>query len=380
MNEAETLNHESEEIQFAETEIGAEIETGDEIPKESRTLRTQAYDKSVSDLIAMMDGDIRLDPHYQRSYIWDNKRASLLVESILLNVPIPVIYVEEDEESVWNVVDGLQRLNSLKRFFANEFKLTGLEVLPELNRLQYSTLPAKAQRILRNGIIRIIVILQESHHEIKYDIFLRLNRGAVKLNEQELRNCLYRGTLNDALKKMRQDTTFQKILGLKAPHARFMDAELVLRGLALMHQFDSDKKILRNYSGKMKSFLNTFINQNKNIGEKEIKRFEKLFYNSVACSYAVFGNKAFRRLDIATGRPENLINRAIFDIMVVGFCKYEPQQITPKKEEIIEALLQLQRSDSEFNEAITFATGDTGRVEYRLSKWTDAINSIMQLR
>ena len=115
-----------------EDENNEDAVTIDEIPTEQRNLRTQAYDKSISDIINMLNnGDIILDPDYQRKYIWDNKTASVLVESILLNVPIPVIYVAEDEDSRWNVVDGLQRLNSLKRFFDNEFKLRGLEVLQE---------------------------------------------------------------------------------------------------------------------------------------------------------------------------------------------------------------------------------------------------------
>ena len=114
---------------------------------------TQAYDKSISDVVAMIEaGDIVLDPDYQRSYVWDNKKASLLIESILLNVPIPVIYVAEDEDSRWNVVDGLQRLNSLRRFFAKEFKLRGLEVLQELNGSNYESLNPKAGRILRKRI------------------------------------------------------------------------------------------------------------------------------------------------------------------------------------------------------------------------------------
>lgn len=168
-----------------------------EIPKEQRILRTQAYDKSISDIVSMIkDGDVVLNPDYQRSYLWDNKKASLLVESILLNVPIPVIYVAEEDDSKWAVVDGLQRLNSLRRFFDNEFKLTGLEVLSELKGLQFSTLNPKAARLLKNGILRIILIFKESNPEIKYDIFMRLNRGSIKLSEQELRNCLYLGKLS----------------------------------------------------------------------------------------------------------------------------------------------------------------------------------------
>jgi hypothetical protein len=165
----------------------------DLIPTGERNLRTQAYDFSISNIISKInDDDIVLDPDYQRNYVWDDKRASLLVESILLNVPIPAVYVAEDQDGRWDVVDGLQRLNSLKRFFGDEFKLKGLDVLRELNKAYYKDLNPKATRILRNGILRIILIFKESHPDIKYEIFMRLNRGAVKLTEQELRNCLCR--------------------------------------------------------------------------------------------------------------------------------------------------------------------------------------------
>src|SRR5437879_584410 len=128
------VDEDERKIKFADTpeEDDANI---DEIPKGDRNLRTQAYDMSISDIVTKInDGDIVLDPDYQRNYVWDDKRASLLVESILLNVPIPVIYVAEDDDGKWDVVDGLQRLNSLKRFFGNEFKLKGLGVLDELNK------------------------------------------------------------------------------------------------------------------------------------------------------------------------------------------------------------------------------------------------------
>ena len=146
----------TEEIEFGDKSDDEEMPSP-EIPKEVRKLRTQAYDKSVIDIIRMIrDGDLILDPDYQRNYVWDNKKASLLMESILLNVPIPVIYVAEDEESRWSVVDGLQRLYSLSRFFNNEFRLARLEVLTELEGLTYLKLNPKAARILNNGILRII--------------------------------------------------------------------------------------------------------------------------------------------------------------------------------------------------------------------------------
>lgn len=164
-----------------------------EIPKEVRKITTQAYDKSVADMIRMMeDKDIRLNPEYQRNYVWDNKKASMLIESIILNVPIPVIYVSQEEDDSWVVIDGLQRLNSLKRFFAGKFKLSGLGILSDLNKCDINSLNQKALRMLKNGLLRVIMITHDSNEEIKYDVFMRLNTGSVHLTEQELRNCLYR--------------------------------------------------------------------------------------------------------------------------------------------------------------------------------------------
>jgi len=226
-----------------------------EIPKEVRNLRTQSYDKSVRDLISMIDdGSIDLDPDYQRNYLWDNKKASLLIESFLLNIPIPVIYVAENDDSEWNVIDGLQRLTSLNRFFKNEFRLSRLDVLNELNGLTFHNLPPKAKRILGNGMIRVVVLLAETHPEIKYDVFMRLNTGAVKLNEQELRNCLYRGELNNLLKDLRSDKRFLKCLKLDKPHNRFVDAEIILRFFAMHDGYDIENKKM-NYPGRMKTFL-----------------------------------------------------------------------------------------------------------------------------
>ena len=373
---------EDQDEKFAEDGSEADGELGG-IPNEKRILQTQAYDKSVGDLMAMMDStnresDIRLDPHYQRSYIWDNKKASLLIESILLNVPIPVIYVEEDVGGQWNVVDGLQRLNSLKRFFSNEFKLTGLEVLPELNREQFSSLNPKAQRILRNGILRVIVILQESHPEIKYDIFLRLNRGAVRLNEQELRNCLYRGSFNDYLKIARELSTLQKSMGLTAPHNRFVDAELILRSIAFSTQFDYGRETVTNYVGKMKGFLNWFMNQHKNATRKTLEAFDEQFQRSIKSAYAVFGDKSFKKIDAKTLAADRLVNRAIFDVIMVGFAKYEFKDVLAKKDEIFQLFVSLPERNSVFSDAITYGTSDKIKVEYRLVTWCRELAKVMQ--
>ena len=169
--------------------------------KMQRKLFIKPYDRMVKDLVGEIDsGMVILDPDYQRNYVWSNTKASSLVESILLNIPIPVIYASEDEEGKWIIVDGLQRLFSLKRFYDDQFKLAGLETLEELNGFKYSKLEESAQKRLDRGELRVIVLQNDSDPNIQFDIFMRLNTGAVKLNEQELRNCLYRGKLNNLIK------------------------------------------------------------------------------------------------------------------------------------------------------------------------------------
>lgn len=114
------------------------------------------------------------------------------------------------------MIDGLQRLYSLKRFFEGKFKLSGLEILSELNKHDINSLNPKALRLLKNGLLRVIMITHDSNEEIKYDVFMRLNTGSVHLNEQELRNCLYRGNLNRLLKELTNNVQWQTLLGLKA--------------------------------------------------------------------------------------------------------------------------------------------------------------------
>ncbi|MGR2790183.1 DUF262 domain-containing protein [Bacillus subtilis] len=346
-----------------------------EIPSELRKLRVQAYDKSVSDLVRMVkDKEIILTPEYQRNFIWDTKKSSLLVESILLNIPIPVIYASEEKDSRWNIVDGLQRLTALNRFINNDFKLRGLIVLSELNNLKYEELPPKAKRVLNNGNLRTILIFNDSHPEIKYDIFMRLNSGAVKLNEQELRNCLYRGNLNQLIKKLTHNPKFMKILGLKHPHKRMADQEIILRYLAFSEGYDSYKKIMVGYKGATKPYLNSYFEKNQNISEEELNYLEKKFNSVIDAVYEVFGDKAFRKLN--EDGFETKINKAIMDVIMISFEGYPIEGIKAKREEILSNYKEI-LTDPTFNKSVTQGTSDTKALENRLNVWISKMQSIM---
>lgn len=349
------------------------------IPLEERNLRTQSYDKSVSDLVGMMeDGRIYLTPEYQRNYIWDNKKASLLIESILLNIPIPVIYAarEQNEKLSWNIVDGLQRLNALKRFYNNEFALSGLEILSELNGEKYKNLNSKTKSYLDDANLRIVLLFEDSHPDIKYDIFMRLNTGSVKLNSQELRNCLYRGTFNEALKEMVTNDNILKIMNLTSPHKRMDDIELILRYIAISENYDRDTKTLNNYNGKMKSFLNDYMYHNQNMPVDKIDKIKSKVINTVNKVYSVFGKLAFRRIG-EESKKSNKINLSLMDVIMISFEDCSEEELKINKDKIITLYKSITTTNEEFISAITTGTSSKNNIEMRIKIWNDSFRRII---
>ena len=361
-----------EDIKFDDVEREKDIE----IPHEVRNLTTQAYDKSVSDVVRMItDKDLVLDPDYQRNYVWDNKKASKLIESIILNVPIPVIYVSEEKDSSWSVIDGLQRLNSLKRFFDGKFKLSGLEVLYELNKCDFKMLPSKASRMLKNGLLRIVMVTADSNDDIKYDIFMRLNTGAVHLNEQELRNCLYRGKLNTFLQEEAKNLQWLEMLGLVEPHKRMSDRELLLRFLALGTNWDRQESMVKGYRGNMKSFLNAFMKQYQN-DSGNLNYFKTLCDETIAKVYEVYGADAFRRVN--EDGSVTPINRAIMDALMISSIPYPIASLTAKKDTIRNSLAKALSGNAEFKQSTLSSTSDTKVMKIRISTWCGIIDEIMK--
>lgn len=368
------------ELNFEDNENGDAID----IPKEVRKIRTQAYDKAVSDLVRMIDEkEIILDPDFQREYVWDNKKASQLLESIMLNVPIPVVYVSEEEDGTWTVIDGLQRLNSLYRFFKSKYKISGLDVLKELNKSTVDNLNIKAKRVLKNGLIRIIVITHESHPDIKYDIFMRLNSGSVKLSDQELRNCLYRGSLNQALKDMRINNKFFSLLNLKGPHSRMGDCELALRYIVFTSNWEPNISEVSKYKGRIKTFLNEYMDENKNINEKEIIFIRKKFIDTIDKVFSVIGENAFKRKKL-NGTYESKINRSLMDVLMLSFERFDIETLESHKEKIKDRFEELQLNEERkegdkysFVESITEGTSDKKKVIFRLNKWYNELESII---
>ncbi|SDH59781.1 Protein of unknown function DUF262 [Leifsonia sp. 98AMF] len=331
------------------------------IPADERKLVTQPYDLGVRSIREdIRSGRISLNIAYQRKYVWDSGKASRLIESLLLNVPIPVCYFAEDDEGVYEVIDGLQRLTTIRKFLDDEFALTGVSVLSELNGDKFSDLAPRDQRRLESRTIRCIVITADSHPDIKFDVFERLNTGAASLTAQELRNSVYRGPFNDSLKELARKRYFTDLVG-SFTNKRMGHEELVLRYLALVDGIDT-------YRPPLRQLLNRFMRARRKepVLPEEATRF------ALVCETVgeVFGDRPFR----APG-SQNPVNKALFDAVMVSVA-YADRDALLEHQQVARTAFDALAEEERFQLAIGRATADRSRVLYRVAALSARLQEI----
>lgn len=350
-----------------------------DVPKEKRFLNTTSYDYSVEYLFNLIKkGKIVLEVPFQRKHIWKNDKASMLIESIIMNVPIPPLYFAEEDDGSWLVLDGLQRLYSILNYYDNEFALTKVEVLGELQKRKYKDLPPKAKSLLDDGLLRVNIIKKDSHRDIKYDIFMRLNRGAVTLNYQELRNCLYRGNLNDAAKELcNENKDFLSMLKQKKPHQRYLDVEFIIRYFAFSDNIKKEEGVflVEGYKGKLVSYLNEYMDNNKDCSVEKKEQYKKRFNETIEKVKIVFGiDKAFR--DIST---ENVkVYKTIADFIMPSFERMSFEYINENKNELYDKLFTFLKRD-DIQKSLLVKTSDKDMVNLRIGEWFKEINDGISL-
>jgi len=341
---------------------------GDEdftFPPNERRLVTQPVDLSVQTLLEQWDNKLLLLPEIQREYVWDNGKASRLIESLILNIPIPVLYFAETPEAKYEVIDGHQRVRSIVRYISNEFAFGGVAVLREYKRLRFYQLPDREQRFLKMRTGRTILISIESHPNMKFEIYERLNTGAILLNAQELRNSVNRGPFNALLHRLAQEPTLRRIIGTKTPRRRMVDEELILR-------FFSLEARLGEYRTPLKRFLNDFMRDMRDSDEEEIERLHSKFVTTTKVVHALLGQAAFRITDAIGRRIEPAVNRALFDAQMLASgwvtTNLEDIDIVRVRRELAELF-----SSESFLDAIQRATGDRSRTLRRIRKTVGAL-------
>lgn len=339
------------------------------IPPAERRLRTETYDFTVSTLIEYLkQGHISI-PVFQRGYVWNKNQASRLIESLIINCPIPVIYLSQNNDETLSVIDGNQRVNSIKHFINDEYDLKGLSAYPELDGLYFSELDPRFQRHILNRTLRCICILKDTHPQIKFDVFERLNTGSVKLSAHELRHGLYMGSLMQKIESLSRNTVFKK-LTMTENDKRMKADELILRFFAFSSGW-------REYNKPLADFLNRYCERNKNMSDQELLPLESRFLSTLNTVNAVLGNKSFRTFDQSHKSPK--FNAALFDAQMIAFSELNltQEQINKLIQEDMTSLNYAFISSEVFERYISSGTTDKNSVTGRITDYKSFIVSIL---
>lgn len=294
-----TILKESErKITMSDEEINAKYKRG-----EIRIVTEQAR-YPVKSIKSMIDGDdYKLNPEYQRRKRWDNGRKSRLIESFIMNVPLPPIFLYEYDYSKFEVMDGLQRLTSIYDYYSGNFALENLEYWKELEGMKYNELPEEVQKGIDRRYVSSIVLLEETAktekeaEELKQIVFERLNSGGEKLTPQETRNALYNGKFNQLCLRLSENEKFRKMwkipLGSEGEaalltnevYSKMEDVELVLRFFSY--------RFIDKLTGSIEDFLDEYLKQANKFPDETINKLESLFIESIDTVYNIFGEDAF---------------------------------------------------------------------------------------
>lgn len=373
---------ESDEIQF-EQPLEDDVERITVHPSK-RKLYTEQSDPEIESVYGKHKrGRLIVQPDFQRQFVWDATKASRLIESALLEIPLPVIYISEEKDGKEYVIDGQQRLTSFFSFMdgkfpdGKDFKLTGLKVFTELNKKMFSEISEGLQDKIRYYNIRTITFKKESEADLKFEVFERLNTGSVSLNDQELRNCIYRGSFNALLKELSKDSDFSYLLGLKRPDKRMNDVELVLRFAAFYHS------TYLNYKPPMRNFLNNEAEKYQHISEADAADLRAAFKNACMIIRSLLGDHAFKRFYKGNDKNPNgywepkKFNNSLYDILMFSFAREDKNKVYQNLDAIRESLIHLMTEDQEFINAIELSTSAIQAVTKRFDKWRIALQEII---
>ena len=342
------------------------------IPEEEREIFIEKVQLSVFELHRRFKrNDIVLKPFYQRrGDVWNSAKKSKLIESILRNIPIPSIYFTETNNGKWEVIDGQQRLNAIFGYLELKFPLANLPVLSGLNKKYFDDLNSTAkinyQRKIEDYQLHIFIIKKESHPDIRFDIFERINEGATQLNAQEIRNSIYRGERVNFLSRLAKDINFKNVTKGKLQVNRMKDQEAVLRFLSFY------LKGYPTYNGNLHAYLNDTL-EHFQAYVQNTDNVQKVFSSTMLTVYSVFGEQSFMKKDARKKK----MNMSLFDIISYSFAISDTAKLLRNKANIVRLLYQLIENDAEFNNSITANTLTIKNVCYRFETWLSALNNLI---
>ncbi len=346
--------------------LATEREDSNEVrqPFDPAKIKVRTVNVVVDQVVSRIAHDeIDLAPDFQRvPGIWDDKRKSRLVESLLLHIPIPVFYVAADDEERWSVVDGLQRISTIYVFVKDRFRLRQLEYLDNLNGCRYEDLPRPMQRRISETQLVINVIEPGTPEDVMFNIFRRINTGGMMLNGQEIRHALHPGPVRGYLKELTETEEFRRATNCSIKPNRMADRECVLRFLAF-HIDPWERYTANDLDGYLGLAMKKINAMNSHGRARLLDDFRK----SMQAAFDIFADDAFRkRRDPQDGRRP--VSKALFEAWGVGLARrsHEDLDILKKdRERVINEFIGLMNEDSEFDRAISYTTGSPSRVKKR---------------
>ncbi|MGD0320316.1 MAG: DUF262 domain-containing protein [Acidimicrobiales bacterium] len=341
-----------------------------------RELLTSVLDYNLNTLADLVTANqIDLSPRYQRRDRWKPERQSRLIESFLMNVPVPPIFLNEDDYGKYSVIDGKQRLTAIHNFMRGRLRLKGLKVFKELNGNTIDDMSVSLRNIIATRAnLRATIILRQSDNDVKFEVFRRLNTGGVSLNAQEIRNSTWPGPLNDLLLDLSEDATFRSILGITRPptsavYKEMRDVELVLR-------YFTFKDDWATFSGGMSRRLDEFMATNQRLDKITLSEMRTSFLNALTVSHLAFGKHAFRRYMPERRQWRAPILAALFDAQMFSGMSYTPAQVQGRSRALV-AAYQALFSDPEFRRAIDAATNTPALFRRRIQLLQRVFESVV---
>jgi hypothetical protein len=314
-------------------------------------------------------GKITIQPDFQRNQVWNNVQKSKFIESIILNFPLPPMYLNETKESTYIVIDGLQRSTALQQFYEGGFALTGIEALPKYNGDKFKDLPEILQSKFENKKLTVFILKPSTPMVVIYDLFNRINTGGTQLNRQEVRNCIFIGKATQLLKELSEEDYFKEATNWGVKGTRMKDREVILRYVAFRwFNFQNE------YNSDMSDYVETAMKKINKMEEPQVQEIRSDFERVMRWSYNIWGTGNFR---IPTDRTRGTINTAILET-VCNYISYRDDSFLDRNVDTIRTNYSTLISNEIYFEAVTKSTGNKAKVLDRFRLVNEILNQNTQ--
>lgn len=335
-------------------------------PFDPTKIRVETQTKTIDNLVSRMEhGEIVLQPDFQRGEVWQDAARSRLIESILIRIPLPAFYMDATEDDKWIVIDGQQRLSSIRRFvIENSLRLSKLEFLTELEGSTFDELPQNLKRRIRETNVTVYLVELGTPAEVKFNIFRRINTGGLPLSAQEIRHALNQGRATRLLKELAEGDAFLDATAHSVSSLRMADRECVLRFLAFV------LNPAANYSAlEFDGFLSDVMGNLNKMDGTEIASLQRRFEIAMERAQQLFGRFAFRKRTSLDERRQP-INKALFEAWSVNLDALNDRQMAvleKRKDQLTSKFIELM-NDPAFLNAVSQGTGDIKKVQMRFEE------------